>query len=860
MRLLLLLCLLFSLAAGAQTVLGKPAALSAADKTAGALLQELNSLPGVSLNYSSGIIDLSRRVTLTGAEKTVEDYLRSILKGQRVRYTEEGGKIYLVPAPASKKKVTISGYILDGKTGERLIGASLYLPRLGIGTTSNNYGFYSITFLEDSIELQATYTGYRPQLLSLNATNDHSFNIELEQAPALTELVVVNTEGQRHTRNRAVIGKTDVSSSLMKSVPALLGEADVLKALQLLPGVQAGTEGTSGLHIRGGGADENLLLLDGVPVYNAAHAFGLFSIFNADAVHRAELMKSAFPASHGGRTSSIIEVHMKEGDKYKFHGEGGIGLIFSKLTLEGPIKEGRSSFMISGRRTYADFILRPLLRATGDLDIVPFFMDFNAKANFPVGKKNRIYFSMYTGTDKLRVKEEYNNLFDTANRVTNSDYGFSWGNVTAITRYNHEINRKTFANFTVNYSRYRFHTHMADKISSTSGVELSQARQTYFSGIEDISIKGDVDYLPNPAHHVKLGFAATRHHYRPGVTTFYQKDSSQQETDRAVQRSLYTGEYDLYLEDDIQFTPRLKANLGIRLSALSGSNKLFFAPQPRMAWLFKLSDTWKLKGAASIMNQFIHLLTNSNMGLPTDLWLPATRRVPPQWAAQVSAGASYSPGSTLEASAEVYYKRLKNVIEYAEGSGFSSVWSSWEDAVERGRGTAYGAEWMLQKKKGAVTGLVSYSLGRSTRHFSNINDGKAFPYKYDRRHDFKAAAVWKPGARVECSLGWFFSTGQAVSMPVGYYYNSFNGRYIDIYEGRNNYRLPSYHRLDAGIKIMKQKKHHLRTWSFSVYNVYGRYNPMFRYKMSPTYAGSKVQFGEASLFPFVPSFSYQFKF
>jgi hypothetical protein len=859
MRIFLIFCLLISLSAGAQTVLRQPVSLSATDKTAGGLLQELNRQPGVRLNYSSGIIDLLQPVVLSGTEKTVEDYLRVILKGQPVRYVEKDGKIYLVPAGAPKRRVTLSGYITDSQTGERLIGASLFLPHLRQGTTSNTYGFYSITVWQDSLQLQASYTGYQPQALNVDLSQDVVLNIALEQAPALSELVVVNTEERRDARARTVIGKTDVSQALVKSVPALLGEADVLKALQLLPGVGAGTEGTSGLHIRGGGADENLVLLDGVPVYNAAHAFGLFSIFNADAVQRAELMKSAFPASHGGRTSSIIEVHMKEGNKYKFQGEGGIGLIFSKLTLEGPIKKGRSSFMVSGRRTYADLLLRPLIRAAGDADIQPFFKDLNAKANFPVGKKDRIYFSVYTGTDKLTALEKY--AVDQNSVVTHNDYenGFSWGNVTAITRWNHELNAKTFANFTVNYSRYHFSVYQDDKKTS-GGTQFLHEKQRYFSGVDDISIKGDIDYLPNPRHFVKTGFAVTRHYYRPGEHSFYFKDTAAIIDERITQHSQYTTEYDAYLEDDIEVSERLKVNVGLRLSALSGSGKLFFFPQPRFSGLYKLSDRWKLKGAGSVMNQFIHLLTNSSLGLPTDLWVPATAKVPPQWATQVSAGVAYTPGSSLEASAELYYKRVNNVIEYAEGSSFSTAWTGWEEAVERGRGTAYGAEWMLHKKKGVVTGIVSYTLGRSLRHFANINEGRTFPYKYDRRHDFKVAAVWKISPRVECSLGWFYSTGHAVSLPVGYYYNPYNQRYMDIYEGRNNYRMPDYHRLDASIRMIRQKKKHLRSWTFGIYNAYGRYNPVFLYRDSYPYPGGKVQFRQAALFPFIPSVTYQFKF
>ncbi len=858
----LFLFLLIPCICQAQAVLSKRITITGKKATVGIFLNELNTIPGISLSYSSGVIDLTKKIELNGVEKTVEDFLISILKGQKVKYIEQNGKIFLVvDGSLPKKKFTLSGYIVDKKTGERLIGASVYLPFKKTGTTSNNYGFFSITLEEDTIELQTSYAGYLARQQELYLHEDRSLNIEMEQNVVISEMVIVNSEGKSGAQNRTVIGKTIVPVNLIKSVPALLGEADVLKTLQLLPGVQAGNEGTAGLYVRGGSPDQNLILLDGVPVYNASHAFGMFSIFNADAVHYAELLKSGFPASYGGRVSSIIDVHMKEGDKYNFHGEGGLGLIFSKFTFEGPIKKGQSSFLVSSRRTYADLLLRPLIKSVdSDVDLVPYFMDVNVKANFPLGKMDRIYFSIYTGLDKLKVTERFGSLLpDSSTKNSTFNYGFSWGNITSLVRWNHVFNKKMFANFTFNYSRYRFNTNQEEQSNNKNQPYTYQRVQKYFSGIHDFNVKADLDYLPTLGHFVKAGFAATLHRYRPGINYIFQKDSVTRINETIDNLSLYTGEYDAYVEDDIRLSQKSKINVGMRISAFAVKNKTFYAWQPRVSWLYKLGGKWSLKAAGGIMYQYIHLLTNSNLGLPTDLWLPATEKVPPQSSKQISIGTSYSHDKSLDLSVEVYYKALNNVIEYSEGAGFGNIYNRWEDIVESGKGKTYGMEWLLQKRKGKITGLAGYTLSRSLRQFQNINDGRTFPFKYDRRHEIKLAAIWQPSPKFEVGADWIFSSGQAISMPLGYYFDPFTGRYIDIYESRNNFRMPDYHRLDVSVKFIKQKKRYLRTWILSVYNAYHRFNPFFRYK-EYDYFNNKIVFKEVSVFPIVPSISYQFKF
>jgi outer membrane receptor for ferrienterochelin and colicin len=862
MRLLLFLVLFISCAVEAQTILEKPITLARQNGSIGEFLTDINAIPGVIISYSSEVIDLSAKIRLSGQEKTVEDYLKAILRTQPVKYLEQNGKIFLVANEPVKKKHTINGYITDVKSGERLIGTSIYVPELKLGTTSNSYGFYSITLNEDSIDLAISYSGYISRDTSINLVEDKVINFALEQRMVINELVVVNAEARTNTQNRTLPGRIRIPATFIKSMPALLGEVDVLKTLQLLPGIQAANENAAGLVVRGGSPDQSLILLDGVPVYNVSHAFGLFSIFNADAIHNVEVLKSGFPASYGGRLSSVVDVHMKEGDKNKFHGEGGIGIIFSKLTLEGPLKKGKSSFLVSARRTYADLILRPILKASDEaVKLNTYFSDIIAKMNFPLGDKDRIYFSFYKGRDLFRTREEY------ASFRQNEDYGkylygFSWGNTTGMARWNHEYSKRLFSNLTFNYSRFGFDSRLESIYKNPGETFAREFNQKYFSSIRDLSIKYDFDYLPQPDHFIKIGVAATLHNYKPGAQRTFQRDTLVRVDDITSDHKIFAGEYDLYAEDDIRISPRMKANIGIRFTGFNVENNFFFSAQPRLNWIYKLTNQWSVKATAVKMNQYIHLLANSNLGLPTDLWVPVTRRIPPQRSYQFSGGIAYNHDRSLEASFEVYYKDLHNVIEYTQGAGFGTTANNWQDIVATGRGKTYGAEWLLQKNKGKLTGLFSYTLSWSRRKFADLNDGKSFPYKYDRRHEIKAVLIWKPSSWFEFSADWIFASGNAISLPEAFYVDPNTQRVVDVYSGRNNYRMPAYHRMDVSVRLMKQKRRHLRTWAFGVYNAYYQRNTFFIYPYR-RYTGIgtfESTYTKVSLFPILPSISYQFKF
>jgi outer membrane receptor for ferrienterochelin and colicin len=752
------------------------------------------------------------------------------------------------------QKATLNGYITDKNTGERLFGATVFLINKGQGTTSNAYGFYSITIPKDSVELSFSFTGYAPQIQKLALFNDTTINIELLPSTDLTTVVVKATRKEA-VQNRTQMSTIELPISTIKSLPAFLGESDVLKAIQLLPGVQAGSEGSSGIYVRGGGPDQNLILLDGVPVYNVSHLFGFFSVFNTDALNSVDVIKGGFPARYGGRLSSVIDLRMKEGNKNEFAGEGGIGAIASRLTLEGPLgKKKNISYMISGRRTYADLFMRPIVKAQskGEIDAGYFFYDLNGKINFTLGKKDHIYLSGYFGNDKFFAEEKTSSGQDKSSFKSN----LLWGNVTAVARWNHEFSRKLFGNLTFYNSRYNFKISAEDKSERPGSSDRYYLE--YFSGIRDWSGRYDIDYLPSPDHFIKAGVSVTDHFYKPGAVQSKIQSSSYQEDTLIKYRFIHAQEIDAYVEDDIRISPKLKTNIGLHFTGFAVADEFHTSIQPRISIRYLLNSDLSIKASYAKMNQYIHLLSNSGIGLPTDLWVPVTKKVPPQIAHQVALGLSYLHRNKYEMSIEGYYKTMENVIEYSEGASFINATSNWEDKIEIGKGWSYGVELFLQKKLGNTTGMLGYTLSWTNRQFDNLNNGKTFPYKYDRRHDLKAAIVHKVSKGFELSADWVFGTGQAITLPTEVYRGN-NGEEVEVYEGRNGFRMHNYHRLDLGMKFIKKKKWGERAWVISVYNVYNRQNPFFIYR-SYSSSTNTPEFRQVSLFPIIPSVSYQFKF
>jgi hypothetical protein len=773
------------------------------------------------------------------------------------------------------QRYTISGFVKEAGSGESLIGVNVYLTDRKTGTVTNNYGFYSLTLPEsDSVELVVSYVGFNPEIRKISLRKNTELNFELRSDVLLREVTISADRAERLSES-ARMSTVKLQSAQIRNIPSLLGEKDVLKVLQLMPGVQKGSEGSSGLYVRGGGPDQNLIILDDAIVYNANHLFGFFSLFNGNALKNIELTKGGFPARYGGRLSSVLEMNMKDGNREEWHGEGGIGLISSNITVEGPLKKNRSSILLSGRRTYADLIISPILKMMDEENTGYFFYDLNAKVNYDFGRKNKLYLSGYFGKDKFYLKYRSTDVKE--------NVGFLWGNSTATLRWNHLFNNKLFTNASAVFSNYSFGIYDEYKVVS----ENKDYYAEYYSGIRDYTLKYDLDYLPNPNHWIKGGLITVFHRFNPHA--FIEVDIPGQISERDVE-FIHGIEAGVYAEDTWHPFQSLKINAGIRLSHFNAPGRRYFHPEPRLSASWRISNDLALKSSYASMNQYIHMLSNTGISLPTDLWVPATERVKPQQSKQVAAGAVRDfPASMLSLSVEGYYKKMDDVIAYREGASFLELndpgdveKTDWQDKVTAGQSWSYGLEFLLQKKEGKLTGWIGYTLSWTQMQFDSLNSGRKFYARYDRRHDISLVAFFRVNDRINLSGTWVYGTGNAVTLPLSeyyaephdllknvydpyHYYSSFSEmlypRTVNEFGEKNNFRMRSYHRLDLGIQFHKVKKWGERTWEISVYNAYNRLNPFFYYS-DVKYDGERRTgiLRQVSLFPIIPSFTYSFKF
>lgn len=773
------------------------------------------------------------------------------------------------------QKSTISGFIKDQNTGEPLIGATVYDMNTFQGTTTNNYGYYSLTLDTDSLILSVSFLGYQSKKFQIELDQDLLYDVELGRSDVAIDKVEIVGKKESSIQERSEMSTNTLDIKKIKELPVLLGERDILKTIQLLPGVQSGGEGTSGLYVRGGGPDQNLILLDGVPIYNASHLFGFFSVFNDDALNSVKLIKGGFPARYGGRLSSVIDIRMKEGNMKEFKGEGSIGLISSKLTLEGPIKKDKTSFIVSGRRTYIDLLARPFIAAAADGEGSGgyYFYDLNAKVNHIISERSRLYLSGYFGKDRFYARDQSDYTNNGVRRQEENDSEIFWGNAIGALRWNYVISQKLFLNTTVTYSDYGFNIG-AKNLSQTTelgSTETDRFEFEYISGIRDLSAKLDFDFTPNPNHFIRFGAGYINHRFTPGVNTFsFESTQSEDFNENIGSDVLDASEYWLYAEDDMKLGEKLKINVGVHASGFAVDDKSYFSIQPRFTGRYLINELTSVKASFASMTQYLHLLTNAGIGLPTDLWVPPTKNIQPQDSYQVAVGLARSMKKDLDVSFEVYYKEMYDMIEYKDGASFFGfdTEESWEDKVEVGNGQAYGAEFLIEKKLGDWSGWIGYTLAWNFRSFDNINFGEKYPYRYDRRHDIGAALSYKFNENVDMGFVWVYGSGNAVTLPLetyggfnGYFQEfaqTFGGNSINHIDSRNNYRMSAYHRLDIGINLHKETSWGERTWSFGLYNAYSRQNPFYLYFSNDSQGNERLT--QLSLFPIIPSFSYQFKF
>lgn len=762
----------------------------------------------------------------------------------------------------TSQKYTISGFISENGSKESLPGVNVYTPKLKAGATSNNYGFFSLTLPADSVELVVTYVGYQPQIFKLDLKKNIQLDVSLKTSIDL-QTVEISAEKAEKISQEVQMSKIDLPVEQIKNLPALLGEKDVLKAIQLLPGVQKGSEGSSGIYVRGGGPDQNLIILDDATVYNATHLFGFFSLFNGDALKSVELTKGGFPARYGGRLSSVIEMQMKDGDKQKIRGEAGIGLISSRLTLEGPIIKDKLSFLVSARRTYIDAIAQPLIKKQTGVNTGYYFYDFNAKLNYVIDYKNKIYLSGYFGKDKFYLKDKVDANYS-------SEASLAWGNATGTLRWNHLINEKIFSNVSLIYTNFLFDIGLKEKYNGDF------YNLNYYSGIRDYSVKWDVDYSLSSKHYIKGGLLATYHRFSPGAIVI---KSSNADDNFNKPSQINTYETAIYIEDDFKISDKWRTNAGLRMSNFNVRSKSYFNPEPRIALRYVLKTDLSLKASFATMNQYLHLLSNSGIGLPTDLWVPATDRIKPQQSQQVALGIAKDltiKNADFMASIEGYYKKSKNVIGYVDGASFFSVDPtqsssefSYESIVTSGNAESYGAEFLFQKKYGKFSGWIGYTLSWTWLQFDALNFGNRFPARYDRRHDLSVVGIYKLSDHITLSATWVYGTGNAITLPLSSYQATvqsshslpeYNSSYtVNDYGDKNSFRMSPYHRFDIAIQFHKQRKKYERTFELGVYNAYNRKNPFFYYTEYDRNT-QQTKLKQVSLFPIIPSVSWTWKF
>ncbi len=790
--------------------------------------------------------------------------------------------LVLACMPTFAQKRTISGYVMDAASKETLIGATIFDKNSGKGCATNSYGFYTLTLNQGQVDLQVSYVGYTQQSRALDLKENLSLNFMLETNTTLDEVVVEGTRATVSARNPQM-SVVELPVQQIKSIPTLFGEADVLKAIQLLPGVQNGSEGSAGMYVRGGGPDENLLLLDGVPVYNVNHMLGFFSVFNPDALKNVTLYKGSFPAHFGGRLSSVVDIRMKEGDMQKYHGNASIGLISSKFNFEGPIVKDKLSFNLSYRRTYGDLLIKPALWIASwstpeisKLSVGYYFYDFNAKLNWKISDKDRLYLSFYTGDDAIYFGVKNKDFMSDSTQYTHRiKLNWKWGNKVAALRWNHVVSQKLFMDASVNYTQYRHNLGMnlteEDTYLPTNTVSKNVFDMVYKSGINDLTAKVDFDYTPLPNHEIRFGGNYTYHIFRPEVQSIQMSESQQSLVDTVTgSPNVYAHETALYAEDNMTFGDIFRMNLGVHYSTFTVEGKTYQSVQPRVSTSLMLASNISLKAGYAYMTQYVHLLSNSSLSLPTDLWVPVTAKIVPMNAHQWSVGAFYELPRLFDISVEGYYKTMDNLLEYKDGASFFGSSERWDEKVCMGKGWAYGVELLVQRSFGKTTGWIGYTWAHSKRQFDRegqiINNGKVFPAKYDRRHDISVTVQHKFSDSFDLSGTWVFSSGNCGTLGTQVYEGLPNDwgefQHINALE-RNNFRMGNYHRLDLGANLHFPLNPGLLTLNFSVYNVYNHNNPFlvytdYVYDESTQQAEKKLM--QVSIFPIIPSFSLSYKF
>jgi hypothetical protein len=803
----------------------------------------------------------------------------------------------LFPLFVAAQGVSISGTIKDASTGESLPGATILLKENNKATSTNAYGFYSLSTPKGRYTVLFSYTGYATVTREIVLDKNTSLNISLEGSETNLEEVEITTKGGNQNVKSAQMGVVQLDMAEIKKIPAFMGEVDILKTIQLLPGVKNAGDGNTGFYVRGGGPDQNLILLDEANIYNASHLLGFFSVFNSDAIKQVNLFKGNMPAQYGGRLSSVLDISMKDGNNQRFQVEGGIGVIASRITVQGPLIKDKSSFIISARRTYVDVVAKPWIEKSEFKGTSYFFYDLNGKINYTINDKNRLFLSGYYGRDKF-IYNDVEGDFNTK---------IPWGNATACFRWNHLFNTRLFANTVASVTNYDF----------SFGAKQQDFEAIIESGITDYTLKYDLSYYPNSRHSIKTGLQYIFHVFVPtnvsakqGSTTF----------DLGKRTKLYSHDAAIYVNDDWEVTQKLKLSMGLRFGNFmqvgpfsryikDGFGKIidtvnyatnqkvayYNGLEPRVSARYSIGKTQSIKASYARNFQYIHLASISSISLPTDVWMPCTEVIKPQESNQLALGYFRNfKENSYEASVEVYYKTMSNQVEFKEGAQPSdNVFDNPDNAFTFGKGWAYGAEFFVKKNVGKFTGWIGYTLSWTWRQFSAINYGEKFLAKYDRRHDASLVLTYDANKQWNFGMVWVYGSGNRGTLPNGFFL--YEGSLSNDYGLRNSYQFIPYHRLDLNVTYTpdrakrlaekKQKlietykaqgkdtatvevgkkwaKHFTNSFTLSVFNAYNRYNPYFIYlTRSGDFTNGTLKVGakQVSLFPIIPSVTWNFKF
>lgn len=870
---LVVLCFFLSLGtANAQSALEKEVELTELKGSAVELLAHIEKRAGIVFSYSNKVC-LPQRVVFQQKKASVKFFLDHIFETCRVDYRVIDNKILIVPTPKDQQRFRIRGFVRDSVSGEALIGANVFDVFGSQGTATNDRGFFSITLTGGEAVLGCSYIGFDTRFHRFELDRDTLLVLRLEPQPNLQEIPVVGmgrVSGVYSTQTSTI----EVPLAQIQNVPSFMGEVDLIKSLQQFPGVQSGNEGFSGLYVRGGGADQNLILIDGVPVYNVEHLLGFFSIFNADAINKVSLIKGGFPAQYGGRLSSVLDIHTLDGNASRQSGSVSLGLLSSKVSLNGPVIKDKTKYFLSFRRTYYDILSAPFVINRDDKSFYYFF-DLNGKVTHRFSPRSELTLSSYWGRDELLSKYNFKDVArsivgeDVQESVRlNDEVGTGWGNVVSSLKWRYVVNDRMFASLSGAYSNYRYVTKQTDSYGEDEN--LYAYTRKYSSGIRDASVKLDLDYMPSNNHLVKFGVAGVLHHFYPGIDVVQAELSSDEKNDTTIGGKMIMGtELRGYLQEEFSVSPSLKINAGIHFSSYFTKRRTYSSLEPRLNIRYLLAPTVSLKASYSAMRQYLHVLSAANVSLPSDLWLPVTDQLKPLEAWQVDFGPEWEISEGFMLTVDGYYKEISNVLDYKENQSFFDFSQGWESKLTSGSGRSYGLEFLLHRKMGDLSGWFGYTWSKSTSHFDELNEGKSFRSNNDRRHDASVFVSYRFNERFDAGITWAYGSGKPVTLANEMYHapdlptsmQQFSG-YLESYSSKNGYTMPDFHRMDLAANFYKDVRLGQRVWSVGVMNVYGRQNPFFLYFSETGKNGATVRsLKQFSLFPIpFPYVRYTLKF